>query len=107
MPAPARSPVPILPTELGKARVPYAQGMKAGPWLFATGHMAQDAAGGLDPAVEARGLPHGGLPRNQKETALIFDRLDAVCAAAGAHLDQVVRVDQYFSTYTAVDHYHV
>jgi enamine deaminase RidA (YjgF/YER057c/UK114 family) len=101
------APKPILPIEIGKARVPYAQGMLAGPWLFATGHMAQDGDGCLDRDVEAAGLPHGGLPRNQKEAALVFDRLEAVAAAAGTGLDRVVRVDQYYPTYTAVDHYHV
>ena len=57
--------------------MPYAQGMAAGPWVFATGHMAQIAIrAGSTPAVEAAGLPHGGLPKNQKEADadLLADR---------------------------------
>jgi enamine deaminase RidA (YjgF/YER057c/UK114 family) len=69
--------------------------------------MAQDETGGLDKDVEAAGLPHGGLPKNRKEAALVFDRMEAVLQEAGSGLDQVVRVDQYYPTYKAVDHYHV
>ena len=74
---------PILPTKVGKAGIPYAQGMAAGPWVFATGHMAQAYPGGLDTAVERAGLPHGGLPKNQKEADLIFSRIQAVLRKAG------------------------
>jgi enamine deaminase RidA (YjgF/YER057c/UK114 family) len=98
---------PILPTPVGKAGICHAQGMAAGAWVFATGHMAQAYPGGLDPAVESAGLPHGGLPKNQKEADLIFSRIDAVLRAAGTGLENVVRVDQYYPTHTAVDHYHV
>lgn len=98
---------PILPTKVGKAGIPYAQGMAAGPWVFATGHMAQAYPGGLDTAVERAGLPHGGLPKNQKEADLIFSRIQAVLREAGTGLENIVRVDQYYPTHTAVDHYHV
>ncbi len=98
---------PILPTTVGKAAIPYAQGMAAGSWVFATGHMAQVFPGGLDPEVESAALPHGGLPKNQKEADLIFSRIEAVLKAAGSGLENIVRVDQYYPTYTAVDHYHV
>lgn len=33
---------PIGPVALGSGRVLYAPGMRAGPWVFASGHMAQD-----------------------------------------------------------------
>ena len=98
---------PLLPVEVGKAGIPYAQGMAAGPWVFATGHIAQAYPSGFDPEVVSAGLPHGGLPRNQKEAAVIFDRIGAVFASAGTGLENVVRVDQYYPTHTAVDHYHV
>ena len=63
--------------------------------------------GGLDPAVESAGLPHGGLPKNQKEADLVFSRIEAVLREAGTGLENIVRVDQYYPTHTAVDHYHV
>jgi enamine deaminase RidA (YjgF/YER057c/UK114 family) len=98
---------PILPTPVGKAGICHAQGMAAGPWVFATGHMAQAYPGGLDPAVASAGLPHGGLPMQQKEADLIFSRIETVLRTAGTGLENIVRVDQYYPTYTAVDHYHV
>jgi enamine deaminase RidA (YjgF/YER057c/UK114 family) len=98
---------PILPTPVGKAEICHAQGMAAGPWVFVTGHMAQAYPGGLDPAVASAGLPHGGLPQHQKEADLIFSRIEAVLRAAGTGLENIVRLDQYYPTYTAVDHYHV
>ncbi|MBN8919775.1 MAG: RidA family protein [Rhizobiales bacterium] len=98
---------PLMPVEIGGARIPYAQGMVAGHWLFATGHMAQDASGALMRDVETAGLPHGGLPQNQKEAEHIFTRIAEVCAAGGTDLEHIVRVDQYYAAYTAVDHYHV
>ena len=97
----------VVPTAVGKGGIVFAQGMAAGPWVFATGHMAQAEPGGLDPNVESAGLPHGGLPRNQKESELVFSRLDAVFRAAGTSLENVVRLDQYYPTHTAVGHYHV
>lgn len=98
---------PLLPVKVGKAGIPYAQGMAAGSWVFATGHMAQSYPGGLDPAVESVGLPHGGLPKNQKEADLVFSRIEAVLREAGTALSNIVRVDQYYPTHTAVDHYHI
>ena len=38
---------PILPTPVGNAGICHAQGMAAGPWVFATGHMAQAYPGGF------------------------------------------------------------
>jgi enamine deaminase RidA (YjgF/YER057c/UK114 family) len=98
---------PILPTPVGKAGICHAQGMAAGPWVFATGHMAHAYPGGLDPAVASVGLPHGGLPKQQKEADLVFSRIETVLRAAGTGLENIVRLDQYYPTYTAVDHYHV
>jgi len=42
---------PLLPVELGSGKVKFAQGMKAGRWVFATGLMAQDFVSGIAPDV--------------------------------------------------------
>ena len=44
---------PLLPVELGSGGVKFAQGMKAGRWVFATGLMAQDFVNGIAPDVLA------------------------------------------------------
>ena len=95
----------LLPVELGPGRVRYAQGMKAGRWVFATGIMAQDYGSGLSADVSAEAAPHAGLPKREKEAALIFDHLGHVLTAAGTDFSNVVRTDQYYTTVEAVPPY--
>src|SRR5262245_53984091 len=104
---PVGSVTPILPSPVGKGGIVHAQGMAAGPWVFATGHMAVVDPGGIDAGVVRAGLPHAGLPKNQREAELVFTRIENVLRAAGTEPKNIVRVDQYYPTYTAVDHYHV
>jgi enamine deaminase RidA (YjgF/YER057c/UK114 family) len=96
---------PILPVELGPGKVRFAQGMKAGRWVFATGLMAQDFANGIAPDVLAERMPHAGPPKREREAARVFANLDAVLAAAGTSRDNLVRTDQYYSTVKAVPPY--
>ncbi len=50
-------------------------------------------------------LPHGGLPKREKEAARIFANLDAVLHAAGTDRNNLVRTDQYYTTVKAVPPY--
>jgi enamine deaminase RidA (YjgF/YER057c/UK114 family) len=96
---------PLLPVELGPGRIKFAQGIKAGRWVFATGLMAQDFANGIAPDVLAERTPHAGLPKREKEALRIFENLDAVLRAAGTDRSNLVRTDQYYSTVKAVPPY--
>jgi enamine deaminase RidA (YjgF/YER057c/UK114 family) len=96
---------PLLPVELGSGKIKFAQGMKAGHWVFATGLMAQDFVNGIAPDVLAEHAPHAGLPKREKEAQRIFDNLDAVLRAAGTDRSNLVRTDQYYSTVEAVPPY--
>ena len=96
---------PLLPVELGAGKVKFAQGMKAGSWVFATGLMAQDFSHGIAPDVLSESAPHAGLPKREKEAQRIFDNLDAVLAAAGTDRSNLVRTDQYYTTVKAVPPY--
>ena len=96
---------PLLPVELGQGKIRYAQGIKAGRWVFVTGCMAQDFTSGVAPAVIAKGLPHGGLPKREKEAALVFDHIGTVLNEAGTDLSNLVRTDQYYTTVEAVPPY--
>src|SRR6185295_18625145 len=58
---------PLLPVELGSGKIKFAQGMKAGRWVFATGIMAQDFVNGIAPDVLAERMPHAGRPKREKE----------------------------------------
>ena len=44
---------PLLPVELGHGKIRYAQGIKAGRWVFVTGCMAQNFADGIAPEILA------------------------------------------------------
>ncbi len=100
-----RAAEPLLPVELGFGKVKFAQGMKAGRWVFATGLMAQDCKNGIAPEVLAPRAPHAGLPKREKEAARIFANLDAVLRAAGTQRANLVRTDQYYTTVKAVPPY--
>ena len=101
----ARTVEPLLPVELGRRKVKFAQGVRAGRWIFATGLMGQDFVNGIAPDVLSSQAPHSGLPKREKEAARIFDNLDAVLRAAGSCFANLVRTDQYYTTVKAVPPY--
>src|SRR6202040_528448 len=101
----SRTAEPLLPVELGAGRIRFAQGVKAGRWVFATGLMAQDFVNGIAPDVLAERAPHAGLPKREKEALRIFENLDAVLRAAGTDRASLVRTDQYYTTVKAVPPY--
>ena len=96
---------PLLPVELGLGKIKFAQGMKAGRWVFANGLMAQDFINGIAPDVLDARLPHGGRPKREKETLRLYENLDAVLRAAGTDRTHLVRTDQYYTTVKAVPPY--
>jgi len=96
---------PLLPVELGSGKIKFAQGMKAGRWVFANGLMAQDFVNGIAPDVLSERMPHAGRPKQEREAARLFDNLDAVLRAASAERANLVRTDQYYTTVKAVPAY--
>ncbi|MBX3664409.1 MAG: hypothetical protein KF834_01870 [Burkholderiales bacterium] len=96
---------PLLPVTLGKSRIPYARGVKAGRWIFANGILATDFRNGLAPEV-TNPRPLSGKPRWQREAACLYDRTLEVLKAAGADYSHVVRTDQYLPDWRAVPFLH-
>lgn len=97
---------PIAPVRIGGTDIVYAQGMKAGPWLFFTGHEATDFENGIAaPVAGTPGLPLGGAPRYLREGRFIFERLAQLIAAEGGDLRHIVRVDQYYPRAECVNPY--
>ena len=96
---------PLLPVELGAGKIKFAQGIKAGRWVFATGVMAQDFKNGIAPDVLSERAPHAGLPKREKEALRIWENIDAVLRAAGTDRTNLVRTDQYYATVKAVPAY--
>ena len=96
---------PLLPVELGPGKIKFAQGMKAGRWVFASGLMAQDFVNGIAPDVLSERMPHAGRPKREREAARLFANLDHVLRAAGTDRTNLVRTDQYYTTVKAVPPY--
>ena len=97
---------PIAPVRLGQTDIIYAQGMRAGPWLFFTGHEATDFDNGIAaPVAGIAGLPLGGAPRYLREGRFIFERFAKLIAAEGGDLRHIVRVDQYYPRAECVNPY--
>ena len=91
---------------LAGSAVPYAYAIKAGQWLFLTGHEAFDFANGGAPDVDgAEGFPAFGAPRLKREAEFILKRMRKTLAEFGSDFKHSVRVDQYYPVYEAVRAY--
>jgi enamine deaminase RidA (YjgF/YER057c/UK114 family) len=98
---------PLLPVTLPKGGIRYAPGVRAGRWIFATGHKGTaDYAGGISPRVLRPGLPSWDGSRHRRESDQIFANLGKVLRAGGGDFANVARVDQYYTDYRAVEPYH-
>lgn len=96
----------ISPVRIGQTDIIYAQGVKAGPWLFFTGHEASDFETGIAASVAGKpGLPLGGVARYRREGDFLYDRLSKLVAAEGGDLHHIVRVDQYYPRAECVNPY--
>jgi enamine deaminase RidA (YjgF/YER057c/UK114 family) len=97
---------PIAPVRIGGTDIHYAQGVRAGSWLFFTGHEASDYENGIAATVAGKpGLPLGGQARYRREGDYILARLAKLIAGEGGDLRHIVRVDQYYPSPLAVNPY--
>lgn len=98
---------PLLPVTIPQGNIRYAPGIRAGRWIFATGHKGtRDHVSGMSPAVLASGLPYWDKPKLKREAEQIFKNVGDVLKAGGSDLRNVVRVDQNYTTHRAVEPYH-
>ena len=83
---------PLLPVTINPGGVRYAPGVRAGPWIFATGHKGTaDFVSGMAPDVLDALAPRHGLPKYKKEARHVFANFDKVLKAGGSRRDHVVR----------------
>jgi enamine deaminase RidA (YjgF/YER057c/UK114 family) len=88
--------------------VSYAYAVKAGPWIFLTGHEAFDFAAGIPEAVAGpTGFPLFGRPRSRREGDFILQRMRRILQEFGADLSNGVRLDQVYPNPAAVAAYHL
>ena len=95
-------------SNLAGTGVCYAYAVKAGPWIFMTGHEAFDFATGLsEPVAGPPGFPRWGLPQYRREGDFILKRMQDILGGFKSSLSNGVRLDQYYPTTHAVDPYHL
>lgn len=86
----------------------YAYAVKAGPWLFLTGHEGYDFERGLASDVEGpAGNRLSGRPPLRREADYILQRMRTILKEFGADLASAVRLDQYYTSGAAVSAYHL
>jgi enamine deaminase RidA (YjgF/YER057c/UK114 family) len=89
--------------------VSYGYAVKAGPWIFLTGHEAYDwETGGVPDEVAGRpGFPLYGHHRSRREGDFILQRMRRVLSEFGTDLAHSIRLDQYYPNPRAVAAYHL
>src|SRR5438105_707630 len=88
--------------------VPYAYAIKAGPWIFLTGHEAYDWETGIpDEVTGPPGFPLHGRHRSRREGDFILRRMRRVLGEFGSDLSHAVRLDQYYPVPRAVASNHL
>src|SRR5215471_9586371 len=99
--------VKSVPNLLGTP-VSYAYAVKAGQWIFLTGHEAFDFERGIPEEVAGpSGFPLFGRPRGRRAGDFILQRMRRILRELGSDLSRGVRLDQYYPTPGAVDPYHL
>jgi enamine deaminase RidA (YjgF/YER057c/UK114 family) len=88
--------------------VPYAYAVKAGPWIFLTGHEAFDFESGIPEAVAGPpGFPLFGKARSRREGDFTLQRMRRILREFGSDLSHAVRLDQFYPNPAAVAAYHL
>jgi enamine deaminase RidA (YjgF/YER057c/UK114 family) len=91
---------------LAGSGVPYAYAVKAGPWIFLTGHEGFDFETGSTAAVDGPpGFPTYDKARPRREAEFIFERMRTTLAKFGSGFKHAVRLDQYYPAPSSVLHY--
>lgn len=90
----------------GSAKIFHAPVVRAGNWVFCTGLRAQDEHGNFDTSVARLNRPFDTPPKPQREATFIFEKLKHQLVQAGSDLPNIVRLDQYYPHWQAVDPYH-
>ncbi|MGH7071722.1 MAG: RidA family protein [Acetobacteraceae bacterium] len=86
--------------------VVHAPVVKAGNWVLGTGLRAVGGDGIVVSDVARLSRPLDPPPRPEREAGRIFWAIEQYFQAAETSLSRVVRLDQYYSAWQAVDPYH-
>ncbi|MEO7727366.1 MAG: Rid family hydrolase [Burkholderiales bacterium] len=95
------------PVTISQGNIRYAPGVRAGRWIFATGHKGTaDYVCGMSADVMHAGAPSRSAPKLRREAEQIFRNVGKVFKAGGGDLKNIVRVDQNYTSGRAVESYH-
>lgn len=97
---------PLSPVWLEGAGFSYAPAIRAGDWLVASGQLATDYESGISPQGYDPLQPLRGTSKQEAEASHIFSRLGGFLSASGADFSRIVRLDQYYTDWRTVPHYH-
>ena len=106
--AASSSAITVKSARVAGSAINYAYAVKAGPWVFLNGHEAFDFERGL--AAEVEGPPGNrlsGRPPLWREADYLLRRMRAILKEFGTDLPNAVRVDQFYTTGSAVSAYHL
>jgi len=96
----------LLPVGIPNTPYLWARGVRAGRWVFATAQCGTDYVHALAPEVLQAGHPFDGPSQAHREARRLFANVAEVLAAGGSGAEQVVRIDQYYTSPRVVDAYH-
>lgn len=97
----------LQPVIIPKGNIRYASGIRAGRWIFATGHKGTaDYVNGMAGEVLQGAAPNWASPKLRREAEQIFRNTAKVFKAGGGDLRNIVRVDQNYTSGRAVESYH-
>jgi enamine deaminase RidA (YjgF/YER057c/UK114 family) len=97
----------LQPVVIPRGNIRYAPGMRAGRWIFATGHKGTaDYMSGMSGDVLQTAAPRSAGPKLRREAEQIFRNTASVFKAGGGDLRNIVRVDQNYTSGRAVESYH-
>lgn len=98
----------IRPADFPVPHPTFSPAVKYGRWLFVSGVMATDFANGLLPGARIdEANPLAGEHHLIRESRELFRCMQQVLSAAGADIQNSVRIDQFPTTRAMVDPYHV
>ncbi|HKO71886.1 MAG TPA: RidA family protein, partial [Bradyrhizobium sp.] len=96
----------ILPVPIPNTPFQWARGVRAGRWVFATGQCGTDYKDAIASEVLQSGHPFDGPSQAHREAKRIFQNVADVLAAGGSSPEDIVRIDQYYTSPDVVDGYH-
>jgi len=97
---------PLLPVAIPHTGARLARGIRAGRWVFASGLAGTDYVNGLAADVVQADHPLNGESYYKREARRVYRNVKEVLAEVNAGMQDVVRVDQYYTTEKALHPYH-